>query len=201
MRTEMSEVVTIRQAIRREVVSIEPLDELERTHQRDALAWIDSGAPLCRTAKPAIPPKHLVSYFAVVDGDNILLVDHKRAQLWLPPGGHVEPGEHPRETVMRELFEELEVVPKHEIAEPLMVTCTTTVGLTAGHIDVSLWYVVRADGTSSVEFDREEFAGVQWFEFADVPLQRSDPHIGRFLAKLACARKCIDLQVYEPKMG
>src|SRR5882757_4436150 len=191
----------IRAAIRGEVELIVPLDEVARTHQAEALTWIDSGAPLCRTAKPATPPKHLVSYFAVVDGDNILLVDHKSAQLWLPPGGHVEPGEHPRETVRREFFEELEVVPKHEIAEPLMVTCTTTVGLTAGHIDVSLWYVVRADGTSSVEFDREEFAGVQWFEFADVPLQRSDPHIGRFLAKLACARKCIDLQVYEPKMG
>jgi len=86
---------------------------------------------------------------------------------------------------MRELFEELEVVPKHEIAEPLMVTCTTTVGLTAGHIDVSLWYVVRADRTPSIQFDREEFVGVQWFKFADVPLRRSDPHMGRFLAKLA----------------
>ncbi len=159
----------IRAAIRGEVELIVPLDEVERTHQAEALTWIDSGAPLCRTAKPATPPKHLVSYFAVVDGDNILLVDHKSAQ--------------------------------HEIAEPLMLTCTTTVGLTAGHADVSLWYVVTADRTSSVEFDREEFAGVQWFEFADVPLHRSDPHIGRFLAKLACARKCIDLRVYEPKMG
>jgi hypothetical protein len=41
------------------------------------------------------------------------------------------------------------------------------------------------DGTPIIDFDREEFAGIQWFEFADVPLQRSDPHMGRFLAKLA----------------
>jgi hypothetical protein len=27
------------------------------------------------------PPKHLVSYFAVVDGQHLLLVDHKNAQL------------------------------------------------------------------------------------------------------------------------
>jgi len=180
----MCEVVTIRSAIRREVASIEPLDELEKIHQADALTWIDSGAPLCRTAKPATPPKHLVSYLAVVDNDNILLVDHRSAKLWLPPGGHVEPGEHPRETVRRELFEELKVVAGHEITEPLMVTCTTTVGLSAGHADVSLWYVVRADRTESIEFDREEFAGVRWFEFADVALRRSDPHMGRFLMKL-----------------
>src|SRR5882724_2297024 len=118
----MCEVVTIRSAIRREVASIEPLDELEKIHQADSLAWIDSGASLCRTAKPATPPKDLVSYFAVVDGDNILLVDHKSAQLWLSPGGHVEPGEHPRETVVRELKEELGLVAAHDIAEPLMVT-------------------------------------------------------------------------------
>lgn len=67
-----------RAAIRREVALIRPFDEQEENHRADALAWIDSGALLFRTAKPAIPPKHLVSYFAVVDGWNILLVDHKK---------------------------------------------------------------------------------------------------------------------------
>ncbi|HTD74361.1 MAG TPA: NUDIX hydrolase [Steroidobacteraceae bacterium] len=176
--------MTIRSAIRSEVASIRWFDELEKSHQSDALAWIDSGAPLCRTAKPATPPKHLVSYFVVVDGDHILLVDHKNAQLWLPPGGHVEPEEHPRDTIARELFEELRIVPEHEIGAPLMVTCTTTVGLAAGHVDVSLWYVVVADKNQDIQFDDQEFAGVRWFEFSDVPLHRSDPHLGRFLAKL-----------------
>ena len=73
---------TIRAQIRDEVASIQPFDEMEESHQADALAWVDSGAPLCRMAKPATPPKHLVSYFAVIDGDNILLVDHRSAQLW-----------------------------------------------------------------------------------------------------------------------
>jgi 8-oxo-dGTP diphosphatase len=176
--------VTIRAAVRGEVASIRPFDELEEIHRADALAWIDSGVPLCRTAKPAVPPKHLVSYFAVVDGDHILLVEHKSAQLWLPSGGHVEPEEHPRETVVRELFEELGLVAGHVIAEPVMITCTATVGLTAGHVDVSLWYVVRVDRNRTLEFDRQEFAGVRWFEFSEVPLHRSDPHLGRFLAKL-----------------
>jgi len=174
----------IRAAILDEVASIQPVDPLEETHRSDALAWIDSGAPLCRTAKPATPPKHLVSYFAVVDGHHILLVDHRSAQLWLPPGGHVEPGEHPRETVVRELFEELRIVAGHEITEPLMVTCTTTVGLAAGHVDVSLWYVVAVDQSQGIQFDEEEFAAVRWFRYSDAPLARSDPHLGRFLAKL-----------------
>jgi 8-oxo-dGTP diphosphatase len=180
----MWEAVTIRSAIRDEVASIRPFDELEETHRVDALAWIDSGAPLCRTAKPATPPKHLVSYFAVVDADHILLVDHKSAQLWLPPGGHVEPGEHPRETVRRELKEELGLVVGHDIAEPVMITCTTTVGLAAGHMDVSLWYVVRAGRNQSIRFESQEFEGIEWFRYSDVPMNRSDPHMGRFMAKL-----------------
>jgi 8-oxo-dGTP pyrophosphatase MutT (NUDIX family) len=174
----------MRAAIRREVASIHPFDEMEELHRVDALAWIASGAPLFRTAKPATPPKHLVSYFAVVDGREILLVDHKSAQLWLPPGGHVEPGEHPRETVARELYEELGFVAGHDIAEPLMITCTTTVGLSTGHVDVSLWYVVTTERNQPIDFDEEEFASIKWFPYSEVPLRRSEPHLARFLAKL-----------------
>jgi len=90
--------------------------------------------------------------------------------------------------VRRELFEELKVVAGHEITEPLMVTCTTTVGLAAGHVDVSLWYVVRVDRRQSIQFDEQEFAGVRWFKYSDVPLLRSDPHLGRFLAKLGVSQ-------------
>ncbi len=173
----------LRAAIRAEIEAITPLDALEATHHADALAWVDSGAELIRQAKPATPPKHLVSYFAVVDANGILLVDHKNAQLWLPAGGHVEPGEHPRQTVARELREELGFAASHAIGAPLLVTCTETVGLTAGHTDVSLWYVVQAERAQALVFDVSEFNAVQWFDFADVPFARSDPHLRRFIAK------------------
>jgi 8-oxo-dGTP diphosphatase len=148
-------------AIRNEFAAIQPMDAVEREHLADALAWVDSGAGLFRLAKPATPPKHLVSYFAVIDAERILLVDHRNAQLWLPAGGHVKPGEHPRATVVRELEEELGIVPAHAIGPPLMVTCTTTVGLTAGHIDVSLWYIVRSSHTQPIQFDESEFQSVR----------------------------------------
>lgn len=173
----------MRDAIRREVAAIRPLDALEASHQGDALLWIDSGAELCRLAKPATPPKHLVSYFAVVSDDHILLVDHRAAQLWLPTGGHVEPGEHPRQAVLRELREELGINPEGDIGEPLMITCTTTVGLTAGHTDVSLWYVVQSSMEKQLQYDAEEFAEAKWFHRDDVPFERTDPHMKRFLTK------------------
>src|SRR5882672_8069873 len=175
----------MRAIVRKELTSIKPLDDAEREHIAEALAWVDSGVELYRRAKPATPPKHLVSYFAVVDGDHILLVDHRNAQLWLPTGGHVEPGEHPRDTVVRELKEELSLVPVRPVGAPLMVTCTTTVGLTAGHRDVSLWYVVEVSRKLPLSFDKQEFNAVQWFRFNEVPFGRSDPQMRRFVEKLS----------------
>jgi 8-oxo-dGTP diphosphatase len=175
----------MRSELRAEIAAIAPLDDLERTHIADVLAWIDSDAELCRIQKPATPPKHLVSYFVLIDDEHVLLVDHKNARLWLPTGGHVEPGEHPRATVVRELREELGIESEHLLESPLFVTCSTTVGLTAGHTDVSLWYVVNEDRNRQLLWDAEEFNSVKWFTFANAPISRSDPHLSRFLRKLA----------------
>src|SRR2546430_7588125 len=86
------------------VAGIAPWDDRERDHLASAAAWIASGAPLYRTGKPDIPATYLVSYFVVLDEGRgqMLLVDHRKARLWLPPGGHVEEGEDPWLAVVRE---------------------------------------------------------------------------------------------------
>jgi 8-oxo-dGTP pyrophosphatase MutT (NUDIX family) len=174
----------MRQKIYSEIESIVPLDALETAHRLDAMAWVASGAELCRLAKPATPAKHLVSYFAVIHAQSILLVDHKNAQLWLPSGGHVESGEYPRETVTRELFEELGFEAAHAIGPPVMITSSETVGLTSGHTDVSLWYLVHVGRDQTIKYDEAEFNGVRWFDFSEIPYERSDPHMRRFIEKL-----------------
>src|ERR1700722_8431170 len=168
------------------VAAIEPLDELEREHRESTLQWIRSGAPIFRTMKPDVPPKHLVSYFALVDDrwGKLLLVDHKLAGLWLPSGGHVEPGEDPGVTVVRELTEELSLAADFMQPGPLFITVTQTVGGDGGHTDVSLWYLLRGDSTRAIEFDRGEFHGVRWFGSDEIPFERADPHMRRFVEKL-----------------
>jgi len=180
--------LSVRDAIRNEIASIIPLDDLETTHQNDALSWIDSGVPIFRTAKPATPPKHLVSYFVVMDKDHVLLVEHRNAGLWLPTGGHVEPLEHPRSTVARELQEEVGLTLAAPLEAPLMISCTTTVGATAGHTDVSLWYLVEASRETPLTVDFNEFHCVRWFAPGNIPLSESDPHLGRFMKKLEAYR-------------
>jgi 8-oxo-dGTP diphosphatase len=174
----------MRDYIRNEIESIIPLDAREEAHRLDALRWIDSGAPLIRTEKPATPPKHLVSYFVLMDASQILLVDHRSALLWLPPGGHVELGESPRETVVRELNEELGLsVTPVEIQSPQMITVSATVGLSVPHVDVSLWYVLKVNRNAKITFDHEEFNSVKWFAFGEIPFERAEPNLQRFIQK------------------
>lgn len=175
----------MRSLIRTQIEHIQPTSVAERAQWLDALAWVDGGAPLFRAAKPATPPKHLVSYFPVVDGDYILLVDHKNAKRWLPTGGHVEPEEDPRITVVRELKEELGLtVPLTDVGPPLLVTVTETVGLTSGHVDVSLWYPIQALRAQPLNFDQSEFNDARWFHHDDAMQLASDPNLPMFLAKL-----------------
>ncbi len=178
----------MRAEIRSEIASIAPLDQAEADDLNRTLAWLDSGAEIFRKEKPATPPQHLVSYFALVDHDHLLLVDHINAQLWLPNGGHVDPGEHPRTTVIREAKEELGINAEFLSDRPLFLTMTETVGKTAGHVDVSLWYALRGNRSTAMMLDYSEFHSARWFHLDAIPFDRTDPNLGRFLAKLDLAR-------------
>jgi len=175
---------TMRQEIRNEVSAIEPVDAKEEQTKQDILGWIDSGVEFCRLEKPATPNKHLISYFVIVDFPYMLLVDHVNAQLWLPTGGHVEPGEHPRETVIREAAEELSLKSKFLQDKPIFLTCTETVGLTYGHTDVSLWYLLHGNRAENYIYDHSEFNSIRWFHVNELPYENTDPEMHRFVHKL-----------------
>jgi len=178
-----------RENILRLVENIEPLDSLEKNHQQDVLAWIKSGAEIFRIEKPDKPAKHLVSYFVAVDTENtsILLVNHIKSGRWLPTGGHVEKGEDPKVTVQREAMEELGIRAKFISETPFFVTVTVTVEKTAGHTDVSLWYLIQGNVDNHFQYDAEEFNSYRWFSFEEVLRNASlpfDPHMHRFAKKL-----------------
>lgn len=178
--------IDIRSEIHQIVSSMIPFDNLEKEHIHFVLDWIESGRDLFRIEKPATPDTHLVSYFVIVSPgmDQMLLVDHKKARLWLPPGGHVEPGEDPQETVRREAMEELGIVPEFLIEEPLFLTVTETVGDLAKHTDVTLWYLLRGNPNQILDYDPNEFHQIRWFTIDEIPFEKSDPHLKRFLEKM-----------------
>lgn len=50
--------------------------------------------------------KHFVATGYVVRDGKTLLLLHKKLRMWLPPGGHIDPGELPEEACLREIREE-----------------------------------------------------------------------------------------------
>lgn len=175
-----------RRVVEQTVADITSFDDLEKEHIEDTLAWIRNGAPIFRVAKPDIPKKHLVSYFVLLDrrAKKILLVDHKKALLWLPAGGHVEFNEDPMDTVRRECMEELGIDAGFVFDKPIFLTSTVTVGLTAGHTDITLWYLLKGNHAQAYQFDPNEFNVIRWFGFDEIPYERADPHMRRFVEKL-----------------
>lgn len=180
-----------KQAILDAVNAIQPFDGLEQEHKDDVLAWIGSGAPLFRISKPDNPPKHLVSYFVLYDSQEskIMLVDHVKAQLWLPPGGHVDIDEDPRTTVIREAYEELQIAAEFNAAfgdNPLFVTVTPTIRQ-GQHTDVSLWYVINGNSNDVLAYDKREMNGYKWLTLQDVrdtDISELDPQMHRFVSKM-----------------
>lgn len=171
------------------ITSITPFDELEQEHQLDALEWIRSGADLYRIQKPDIPPKHLVSYFVVFDPDmnQLLLQHHLLAKRWLPPGGHVDPDEDPTDTVRRECIEELGIEAVFLAKDaPHFITVTPVVDGAKRHVDVSLWYALKASTANKLTIEPDKFSSVTWWDVKDIlsmETHKLDPHLHRFIAK------------------
>ncbi|MFJ2239219.1 NUDIX domain-containing protein [Streptomyces sp. NPDC087859] len=173
------------------VGAIEAWDDLERIHHTSATQWISSGAPIYRLRKPDVPAMHLVTYFVVLDDirGQLLLVAHRKAGLWLPAGGHVEPGEDPWTTVVRECHEELGTQAQASPITgelPLFLTVTQTRGQ-GTHTDVSLWYLLNADANTITSYDEDEFEAIRWLTPEQVLGESDellDPHMHRFTRKL-----------------
>jgi 8-oxo-dGTP diphosphatase len=181
----------MKQTILDAVNTIRPHDDLEQKHKEDVLAWVKSDAPLFRISKPDNPPKHLVSYFVLYDPhtSQLMLIDHIKAQLWLPTGGHVEIDEDPRTTVSREAYEELQITAKFGALfghDPLFVTVGETKGR-GTHTDVSLWYVIEGKSADKLAYDKGEMNSYKWLSLQavlDTDISELDPHMHRFVAKM-----------------
>lgn len=184
-------MISSKQVVQGAINSVDPYDALEHDHKQDVLDWIDSDLPLFRISKPDNPPKHLVSYFVLFDesSQSIMLIDHIKAGLWLPPGGHVEVDESPYDAVIREASEELQTEADFNTpfgVQPFFITVTETRNADV-HTDVSLWYVIKGSVGVNLNFDTSEMKGIRWLTLDEVfaiDIKELDPHMHRFTKKM-----------------
>lgn len=147
------------------------LDTLEtKPHIEEAM--IQSFRNRLREDSPIIQAENPQDHFCVLflpyhrQTNSVFLVHHKKANDWIPPGGHIEDDEYPLDSVMREFYEELGVVPhasrielfdidQKDIQNPAQ-TCT---------LHRHIWYLVHTEKCEYV-WDQGEFYDAGWFDLA-----------------------------------
>lgn len=97
------------------------------------------------------------------DTKKIFFVHHKKAQTWISPGGHIEKGELPTETIIREMQEELGYkINKKNIPQPFFLTVKEIANPLfpcKEHFDI--WYMIETSQSSFI-IDPSEFYETRW---------------------------------------
>lgn len=93
----------------------------------------------------------------------VFIAHHKKAGLWLSPGGHIDKGEHLLQSLNREISEELGMEDFFsELPQPFLLSLTFIENKSQSckeHLD--LWFLLRTDGKKfSVDF--QEFHNAKW---------------------------------------
>jgi 8-oxo-dGTP diphosphatase len=117
----------------------------------------------------------LVAACALVDPDGRVLLAQRpegkpMAGLWEFPGGKVETGERPEETLIRELEEELGIVVKEACLAPLTFASHTYPDF---HLLMPLYVCRRWDGTVTAK-EGQELAWVRPNRLREYPMPPAD---------------------------
>ncbi len=140
-------------------------------------------------------PKHFVASAYIVRDDRVLLVHHRKIQLWLPPGGHVEEFEDPVTAVHREVKEETGLEVSLFSAEDYREGSNDTVRVLplphhlqveriaeGPHHHIDLVYFCKALPGDAVK--NAESTDLRWFSRADLTDPTLDSNV-RYFATLA----------------
>lgn len=108
---------------------------------------------------------HITGSAIVVGKRGVVLHLHKRLNIWLQPGGHIEQGETPAEGALREAREETGLDVRHPDNGPVLVHLDVHPG-PRGHTHLDVRYVVMADDVEPAP-GADESQDVAWFSWDD----------------------------------
>ena len=125
------------------------------------------------------PTRDFTATAFVVRGRRTILLWHNKIKAWLPPGGHIDPGELPEEAVLREVLEEcglvVELVDTGRRAGPLGTVqvlhspwCVLLEDIEPGHQHIDLIYVARTLDDAEPRIDAREAGRYRWCTAADL---------------------------------
>lgn len=132
-------------------------------------AWMDLKNGSQVHTKKEGNPRHYCAFFLPYDKDTgkIYLGHHIKAGDWIPPGGHIEPGETPSDTAIREMQEELGIDITREMLTPFTLSVKPINRPDKGcvaHYDV--WHLVNIK-VQDFDYLKTEYHAAAWFTLAE----------------------------------
>jgi 8-oxo-dGTP pyrophosphatase MutT (NUDIX family) len=137
-----------------------PCDERERRSIEQFLALAPA---LAQPFSEQADPTHITGSAIVVGARGVVLHRHKRLNMWLQPGGHVEEHESPATAALREAKEETGLSVRHPDSGPWLVHVDVHPG-PRGHTHLDVRYVVYASDAEPRPAD-DESQDVAWFDW------------------------------------
>ena len=157
--------------------TLTPVDEREAASiaaTLERLAW--PGDPFDETASD----HHLTASALVVSSRGVILHRHRSLNIWVQPGGHVDPGEEPAAAALRETAEETGLAARHlDATRPYHVDVHPG---PRGHTHYDLQYLLAAPPEDPAPAPGEA-PEVYWFDFAAAK-QRCEPSLVAVLSRL-----------------
>lgn len=174
----------IREAYLQAISSIQPSDHIEASDISMVMKWIQESPSL---NKPHNMDKHLGVLCPILSPDfrHTFLMNHRKAQMWLPPGGHVDFGVTLEQAASQEIREELGIENLPPLyGQPVFLTQTLTQGLNAGHTDVTSWHPFVGNQDIAYSVEEKEASQGKWILISEIFTDPQYANLYRGYAKL-----------------
>ena len=151
-----------------DLVTHEPIDDRER----ESIKLFCELAPALRAPfDEHSDTTHVTASAIVVGSPGVVLHLHKRLNMWLQPGGHIDAGESVDQAALREAREETGLQLQHFLILPKFIHLDVHPG-PRGHTHLDIRYLLVADNETFAPAEGES-KEVKWFSF-DEALQASE---------------------------
>lgn len=141
--------------------------------------------------------KHFTASALIIKDDKVLLIHHKKLNVWLYPGGHVEETESPDETLLREVKEEtgldVEIIserdesladPENDVSvlhTPYVILCE----LVGDHYHNDIVYLCKIiDNGNNLLYSSDESHAIKFFAAKELDSINLFPNFRRLLQKV-----------------
>ncbi len=124
--------------------------------------------------------KHFTASAFIVESNKVLLVYHKKLDVWLYSGGHIEENENPDEALLREVKEEtgldIEIISnkdeylsdKKNDVKSLHLPYVFLCELVGDHYHNDLIYLCKIKEKAKLKFNENESSGIGFFSYDEI---------------------------------